>query len=352
MIILNSLNFINSNFATSFGVKRAPKSPEKAKLEKTPEFDCFESYGGIEECIKGKAKKTKKIEDKSYYGGAAPVCMKIYDEAQYDYKRFKLILEEIFEKDLKSINSKDAPIALIKTGVKSPKSLQEKMVSKKISSKQAVYNEIRDIIRGRIILNASVKNDGTEIINSLSKAVKQGKVNIVSISNYRPDDLKERTALEYMNTAKLRQLNATIRECGGAPATEGKERANGYLATHIIFKLPNSNLKAELQIMGPEVEKLKAVEDACYKLKNGKKADPAFKDVAEALKKVSKNDELLAQYNKYVKEAYKFERQKELGLNKTKSGEFLELDNPNLPQILDFNTIKQIGIAAKLHNFE
>lgn len=337
MITLNSLNFLNSNFATSFGARRTKSS---TNLEKTPYSDCFESCTGVQEHIKG-AKKIEP-ENKSYYGGATPVCMKVYEEAQYAYGHFKLTLEEIFKEDIKRPRYKDAPIADLKVGIKSPKSLQEKMVARKVSSKQAVYNEIRDVVRSRIIINPNSKDGATKIISSLSKAVKQGKVNIISISNYRPDDLKERNALEYTNTAKLRQLNAIVRDCGGAPATQGKERANGYLATHIIFKLPNSNLKAELQIMGPELEKLKEVEDACYKLKNGKKADPAFKDVADALRVVYKDDNLSAQYNKYVKAAYKFERLKEIGLNDAKSGEFLKLENPNLPQILDFNTIKKI----------
>lgn len=341
MLKVNLINPVSFNSINFLGSKRRTSQDQYEPYVKPYIRDSFERNPG-KPLQESSSLSSKEIPVENQYQKLGIVPSQIYAEAERPYQNFKIVLEQYLEDLITDEHNHKRPIGDLIIGRKSPQSIAEKMRTKGMRSKKAALNGIDDLIRARVILNTGTSKEGDEVVDRLIKAAKQGKVKIVEITSYRPEKLTERKKYEYVRTAKLRELAETIRKQGQDLLTKGEEKESGYLAVHIIFEL-QGGYKAELQIMGKDIERLKAIEDICFKIKCNKKVDPKYNEVVAAIKKIKKDKNLMNEYNLYTKAAYKFERLKPS--NWTKLGgktEMLRLDSENLPKILDFNKIAYI----------
>lgn len=283
---------------------------------------------------------SKTINDPSYTSGGTPAA--VFKDTEEPYKKFKSTLEFWLDDLIVDDNHPERPIVSLTVGRKPRHSIKEKMQAKRIRSKKDAMAKIDDLIRARIILDNTGSNDGDAVVTKIIKAIKLGKLKVVEITSYRPDNLQERKKYEYVKTPKVRELAKTARDNGQTPTVKGEEKETGYLAMHIIFLLESGH-RAELQIMGVNVARLKEVEDVCFKIKCNKSLDPAFGEVVKAIKKLQADPNLMDRYNLYTKEAYRHERLKE---RRGDDEDFLKLTDPLIPEILDFNNVARIVAAV------
>ena len=96
--------------------------------------------------------------------------------------------------------------------------------------------------------------------------------------------------------------------------------------------------------MGHDVEQFKEVEDACYKIRDGKHLDRQYASVEKMLKPLADKDDTILRkgYSEYTRMAYIVQREKEPKRTiKVQEPEFLHIpDSLNyIPPQLDFNNI-------------
>ncbi len=137
----------------------------------------------------------------------------------------------------------------------------------------------QDIVGGRIIMNDPDPKNTILVIDSLTQAVKDGKLKITSIETNVPDQKRLPKGAQisdylYATDSQLR----TLAKAADAKLIKNNTKS-GYMAIHINVDLSNSlfadndainNYKGEIQIIGRDVAQLKSVEDLCYKLKDNK----------------------------------------------------------------------------------
>lgn len=189
-----------------------------------------------------------------------------FDFDSYSPSRLKSIFSEIVESLEATIDSDNIndTVYLDPTGV------------------AGIKHYANDIVGGRILLDESSPEYTGLIIDALKQAVSDGVLNITSIENNVPDpdklpEGKQVSEYIYATDAQLRSLA----KAAGAKLIKNKSKT-GYLAVHINVDLSNkaferfggifNGYKGEIQIIGTDVEKLKEVEDLCYKLKDNKNA--------------------------------------------------------------------------------
>ncbi len=211
-----------------------------------------------------------------------------------------------------------------------------------------------DIVGARIVLNDKSNECAERLISALTRAVSSGDLKIVSVENIIPDErflLKKTTLNDYLYVT-----NKQFRPLEKAADIEVKDKVSktGYMAVHInvdlsddeIYKsTPDCNgFQGEIQIIGRDVERLKEIEDLCYKLKTNKKLKgcsySSFKDAFSAY-----NDDNKDVFDEYT--YYSYLRQRIASPNRR--GFFLpslqELGFENiLPQSLDFNNLRRCKI--------
>ena|GEM_PF-6767264 len=342
------INFIPaiSYYNTNFTGPRNRKSPVDAQGGSSDVFVKNQSP------VEHSGMRTKEIVDRSHGPGGTPAAL--FNEIEWPCNKFKSLLELLLEDLMVDESNPDRPIGSLIVERKSRNSIREKILSKQIKSKKEAIAEIDDLVRARIILNTGTSDEGDAVVTKLIEAVKAGKLKVAEIINYRPNDFQERRKYEYVKTLKVNELATAAQDSWQTPILRAEEKETGYLAMHIIFLLKSGH-KAELQIMGADVAKLKEVEDVCYKIKCNKNVDPAFSRLVKAMKKLKSNPRLMAKYNLYTKEAYRHERLKHLG-KKSKGDDtgFLKLADSDvardsgIPEILDFNEVaKRVAIAER-----
>ena len=204
--------------------------------------------------------------------------------------------------------------------------------------------EIKDTIRARVVLKTGSQEEGDAVCEEIIKAVKKGKLTIKEISNYTSD-----AEMQYVSPKMIKKLKNAVDVTKGKQSYEyiKREKTTGYNALHIIFKI-DDEFDGELQIMGKNVEKLKDVEDVFYKLAGNKHVPKKYKLIKKKYKalELRNSSKLKQDLEGYTREAYLYERQKELKLTKDiYGGKFLPLDleKYNLPKEFDFNYIASMS---------
>lgn len=139
-----------------------------------------------------------------------------------------------------------------------------------------------DIVGARITMKESAPEYTGLVLAALKNAVEDGVLRITSIENNMPDPKKlpagkELSEYEYATDYQLRGLA----KASDAKLIRNKSKS-GYLAIHINVDLTSpifseykgvfNGYSGEIQIIGTDVERLKEVEDLCYKLKDDKNA--------------------------------------------------------------------------------
>lgn len=276
----------------------------------------------------------------------AGTANKIYKNAKQTKNYLAKQLYEIFDGLISSSPNDGKPIGEIVCRTKLPKSIDEKAMTRRWINEDEVKSNMTDIIGARIIMNNSSVENVDKVIDRITDAVRNDKLRIIEIENYRPEpeidengDIKY--SYDYASFNALRRLKCECDKKGRSIPKRDEDLPTGYMAIHLLTELPNS-FTGEIQIMGKDVAKLKDIEDLCYKAKSGKKIDPIYKPIRDILKPLrNKNDVILQrEYNKYTRNAYTHQRMKETFSNDDSCG-FLKIPN-YLPEELDFNNLARI----------
>lgn len=342
------VSFVNANLnKVSFGLSRgfASKFKKSEKLE-GPDKDLFEKSEEVT------ADKDKRVSDENKVNIATvkPWAKRLSLDADAAFKIFRTKMESTFapicnyeNKKYDYLQMEDCKGTLV-TNKKSITSIIEKMLSGGKKNEKDARAEIQDAIRARIVLTNGSKAEGDAIFNEIINAVKKGKLEIKEIKNYATDG-----EMQYVSSKMIKKLKRTIDEVQGGHSCDSltKQKSTGYNAVHIIFKI-DDEFDGELQIMGKNVERLKDTEDVFYKLGHNKHVSKRFDTIRKKYNALYEKNpsKLKTALESYTREAYLYERKKELGLVKDLySGKFLPLDTSkyDLPEEFDFNYIAEIN---------
>lgn len=212
----------------------------------------------------------------------------------------------------------------------------------------------QDIVGARILLRESDPDYTRIVINALKDAVDAGALKITSIENNIPSPAKmppDKSLSDYIYATEPQLLK--LANAADAPLLTNQSKS-GYLAIHINVDLSNSKLfantpydgyRGEIQIIGKDVEKLKDVEDLCYKCKDNKKAiHTAYKDFLAHFNKYYQGDAVKQAFEDYTYALYLYQKAIPAGSQRRKDFPSLkELGfDKTVPPELDFNELARI----------
>lgn len=328
----------NKNFYSLNGANLAPLSKDTV------------SFSGAKKSEDSKT-SSKKVEHS--YRPTIKTSQMIYDESAYAHSQLRNILRHTFDmpvidhddisyehkKRIAFEENQDKPVLMITSRRKSPHSISEKMSQKRIKSKVAAKNELNDLIGAKIVLTGNSPEEGDYALGKLTEAIKKGRLKIKEVKNHS----QENQDLRYASKGKINKLIDTARKNGSPYCTYvDQPRDSGYLAIHLITNEIADGYRAEIQIIGHDVAKLKEIEDLCYKCHAGKNVPSKYKPIKAMFKQVHDNEKLTDDYLEYTKRAYAYERLKSIKRKKMFES-FLTIPNDlNIPKELDFNNIAKI----------
>ncbi len=211
-----------------------------------------------------------------------------------------------------------------------------------------------DIVGARIIMSDSEPNDTAIVLEAIRRASDDGYIKINSVESYIPDPSKlpQNKSIEDYEYATHKKLHCFANDTN-ADFDENMSKS-GYLAIHInleltdpilaLYKGEYKGFSAEIQIMGTDVEKLKDVEDLCYKLKDNKNAiNAAYLPFKKHFMKYYTKESAQA-FNDYTYALYLAQR--DLTPNEAKRDLFPSISelgfDGKVPPELDFNVLKKI----------
>lgn len=294
---------------------------------------------------------TKKNIEEGDVGVNFETAEKIHSDAKESALFLEITLNDIFGdmirgKSLAKIHER--PIEKISCRIKSTESICDKSAGRRWYNEKEVKRHMTDIVGARIVMADSSTKQVDRVINRLTEAVRDNKLKILEIENYRPDPIlnqngKVLKSYDYSSRLALKNLKDVCDSKGKFINKKDEDLRSGYMAIHLLVQLPNG-FTGEIQIMGSDVEKFKEVEDICYKVKNGKKVDKKYDSVVELLKPVAdagEDDPLSLAFEKYTRKAYIYQRVKEPNHGKYRKESFFEIpeDLKFIPKQLDFNNI-------------
>lgn len=321
------------------------------------------------------------------------VCFEVHENAKLAEKDLKNVLERSLKSLVYSKENPNLPIEAISTRVKSPYSIREKVASELENSITQVVPKafnpnkasdikktLGDIVGARITLRSNDSSETSKIIDALIEEVNAGRLKIKKIENYQPVDLQDKYRYFKMEDLKRLQEAANNMRKPEQPFVkcDDKPKKTGYTALHIDVDLSNDSkyvtdnngYGGEIQIIGSDVLRLKEVEDACYKLQQGKtiRAEhPAYSAFTSYFLKNYNNTEkypnIQKDFTEYTALAFAKQRQKEPvdtiakkrrnvvpfhkeGLMFNNCKEFLTIEEAGMtgriPPELDFNRLADI----------
>ena len=291
--------------------------------------------------------------DKNIYGINEKDAQKIQKEAIAPTHYLNIKLNEILGDLVMPTKDSDIskyPIQEIRPRIKDAYSIVEKSKTRKWNSKEEVIANMTDIAGARIIMADTTKEKVDMVIDRITNAVEKNQIKILEIENYRPDPIENENGeiiktYDYPSSASLKRLKLACDEANNSSIRKVDEDIpSGYMAVHMLIQLPNG-FTGEIQLLGNEVERLKDVEDMAFKVKNGKHLIQ-HPNVENKIKALANRDDVILrkEYNKYTREAYIYQREKELQRRKRGKGntdnKFLEIP-AFLPKYLDFNEIEK-----------
>ena len=276
----------------------------------------------------------------------------------------------------------NAPIAQITTRVKSPYSIREKVASEfehrittdatkafNPNKTEDIKGVIGDIVGARVTLRSNNSDETSKIIQALIQEVREGRLKITNIENYEPENLPEK--YKYFASKDLEALadEVNAKRAPGEPRVKFKikPKDSGYTALHLDVDLSDGSkyfsdfngYGGEIQIIGADVQKLKEVEDACYKLQQDKTiraGHQAYDAFSTYFLKHYNSDEpkykdIKAKFQEYTAKAYEKQREKqpeEFGVRKKKTNTPFLKDGEIYNTCNEFLTIQEAGLANDL----
>ena len=291
-------------------------------------------------------------EEDNAYGINRTTAMVIQSDAKRAYLYLDQKLTNILGDMVRPESGKGSlskPIEAINPRIKSIESIIEKSKTRRLESVKEVKEGMTDIIGARIIMADTSREAVDSVIDRFTNAVKNNELKILEIENYRPDpeiDSNDRLikSYDYASAKNLRELKLACDDKLGTSIRKVDEDVpSGYMAIHMLVQLPNGFV-GEIQIIGNEVEKLKDIEDICFKIKSGKKIKNLPPKVEKMLSPLAdRDDEILRkEHNIYTREAYIYQREKEINRSPRKKSDNKFLAIPDfMPEELDFNKIAE-----------
>ena len=275
------------------------------------------------------------------------------------------------------------PIEDVSVRVKEGNSIREKIASlladeiktgnitiDDLDGENIIKGKIGDIVGARVVLRKSEPKHTSKIVDALIREVENGKLKIVGITSYEPVN-PDNSHFRYVTLKDIKRLQDAVNEKRKEDGldtiiAESAKRDSGYIALHIDLDLSdkgkylskNDGYIGEIQILGADVEKLKDLEDFCYKLRSGKLVKgghPAYNQFVEHYKKniLDPNYPNLLEYiNEYTAKAYSIQRKKEptpkKGANKYATLPTIAQCGMQgkIPPELDFNRLLEIKKAC------
>ena len=309
------------------------------------------------------------------------VCQNVHDDASVAEKDLKTTLEKSLKHLICTKKNPTAPIDCISTRIKTPYSIKEKTASEfehaitqevpqafNPNKAKDIKKALGDIIGARITLRNNHNGETSKIIKALIEEVEAGRLKIKSIENYEPADLEPK--FRYFNHNDLKALQEAATKANGANEApvdlKIESKKSGYTALHIDVDLSddenylvkNNGYSAEIQIIGSDVQKLKEVEDACYKLQQDKAiraGHAAYKGFSSYFLKYYNDTEnypnIKKDFLKYTSMAYETQRKKEpVNINSKKERQiFPYLKNGKIYNgTKEFLTIEEAGLTGKI----
>ncbi len=206
-----------------------------------------------------------------------------------------------------------------------------------------------DIVGGRIVVNDFSSENADKIMSALTRAVSDGALKIKSIENIIPDErfLPKKTSLSdflYVTNKQFKPLSKAAHV-----QVENKPSKTGYMAIHINVDLSDDELyksfpdcngfSGEIQIIGRDVERLKEIEDLCYKLKTNKQID--YESFSTSFNS-NYTEEYKDAFDEYTYLAYLRQRKVSPRRKGTVLPSLQDLNFENrLPKALDFNELRR-----------
>ena len=185
----------------------------------------------------------------------------------------------------------------ISVRVKSVDAIKSKLFRKNGSN-------IDDIVGYRVSLNTKEIDN---MVDNLAVKIQKGSVKLKQIQNYSHN--KESS---YLNEKQINKLRNACKKAGYELNVIEKEKDSGYIGSHFTINI-NNNFNYELQLRGDLINHIAQTEHAFYDFKKGKQLPPECNYLKSCLS--SMNETGLTQYGNYIKEIYKYARNKELGIN-------------------------------------
>ncbi|MDD3150053.1 MAG: hypothetical protein PHV68_04390, partial [Candidatus Gastranaerophilales bacterium] len=252
-----------------------------------------------------------------------------YDDA---FNEFKSILPDNVKLDLKG-------------RYKGLTSIRDKLIKKTLKGENIdnisiAKENIGDLIGTRVILKDSSSTQIDDIVNSLVKGIKSGKLNIIKVENYRGVNCDP-----YFSNAHIEKVQIAAFEAGKdieILSSVNILKPSGYTTTQLNI-IHNNGLRGEFQIKGKIVNQLAECEHIAYDLRESKNLSKGINQLGRLFdfaKRTSSsmNEEQINLYKQYINKMYQHARKLEQGkpsiepifpkeLNKALSIENLDLLN-------------------------
>jgi ppGpp synthetase/RelA/SpoT-type nucleotidyltranferase len=214
-------------------------------------------------------------------------------------------------------------------------------------------NMIGDAVGGRVILPTGTTKEVDMVVSQLTEAIKKGDIKLSELNNYKGKD-----GLSYFtdeHVLQIQEAHAIAQQKGLVDTplvvisgSNSKAIKNSGYTTIQMNATTRNGAKIELQIRGPEIQKLGEIEHLIYDLRQGKsipahlpnEINRKMTTLSETLNSLPK--EAYDDYMGYLTQAYKNARLKETGVT--------EIPKLILPKSLKHYKELELGALESLHD--
>lgn len=304
-------------------------------------------------------------------------AMKVRELLEPRAKKVFNMLDTAFGDLVASSRYPDGPILEICQRLKSVGSIEEKSGTRGWDTKEKILENMTDLVGAKLVLRDSNKATVDSVLGRFIPMIKSGVLELVEIENKRPAVVKglpESVAskYDYASIAMLNKMAMTQNEVwkkGGSKAKVATNLENdftnaNYCAIHYLFRIPGKNpVTFELQVLGNNTNKAKHVDDAVYKLMDGKNPSVCSDEMRKLFAPLDKNgkffenepnkDELIEnarnRFNKYRGDVFLYQRTKaDMPYSRKKVKEqFLPIASRLFPEEIE----RKYGISSLDYDF-
>lgn len=200
----------------------------------------------------------------------------------------------------------------------------------KVITKRWAYNRISDGLGFRLTLKQGTPADVDACVKRLAQLLKQGAFQMLELADYHGPDIPSYLSVQHILTLQQANRHAQKTAIRNAPLriihnTPEAVKQSGYTAFHLKVRFPDGT-PGELQIRGPQVERIAVLEHLVYDIRRHKtlpgrhsarssgSSPDQLESVIRSLAHQQRED-----YLRYLAEHYLRARQLELGHSPVKT---------------------------------